>query len=82
MKNKSIKLNAVLNVIKQCMGILFSQITYPYVSRALGTGNLGRYSFSDSIVQTHEMSEINEHCWFYRMRFFSGKGLLKEFVYE
>ena len=49
MKNKSIKFNAVLNVIKQCLGILFSLITYPYVSRVLGAGNLGRYSFSDSI---------------------------------
>ena len=52
MKNKSIKINAILNVIKQCLGILFPLITYPYVSRVLGAENLGRYSFSDSIVQT------------------------------
>ena len=52
MKNKSIKLNAILNIIKQCMGIIFPLITYPYVSRVLGAGNLGRFGFSDSIVQT------------------------------
>lgn len=51
MKSKSIKLNAILNVIKQSMGVLFPLITYPYVSRVLGADNLGRYSFSDSIVQ-------------------------------
>ncbi len=51
MKNKSIKLNAVLNVIRQSLSIVFPLITYPYVSRVLGAGNLGRYSFSDSIVQ-------------------------------
>lgn len=51
MKQKSIKLNAILNVIKQSMSLLFPLITYPYVSRVLGADNLGRYSFSDSIVQ-------------------------------
>ena len=51
MKQRSIKLNAVLNVIKQSMSVLFPLITYPYVSRVLGADNLGRYSFSDSIVQ-------------------------------
>ena len=51
MKQKSIKLNAILNVIKQSMSVLFPLITYPYVSRVLGADNLGRYSFSDSIVQ-------------------------------
>lgn len=51
MKQRSIKLNAILNVIKQSMSVLFPLITYPYVSRVLGADNLGRYSFSDSIVQ-------------------------------
>lgn len=26
-------------------------ITYPYISRILGSTNLGKYSFSDSIIQ-------------------------------
>lgn len=51
MKQRSIKINAILNVIKQSMSVLFPLITYPYVSRVLGADNLGRYSFSDSIVQ-------------------------------
>ena len=51
MAQKSIKLNAILNVIKQSMSVLFPLITYPYVSRVLGADHLGRYSFSDSIVQ-------------------------------
>ena len=51
MKEKSIKTNAVLNVIRQCCAILFPLITYPYLSRILGAGNLGRYSFADSVIQ-------------------------------
>lgn len=49
--NKSIKLNAVFNIIRQCCHIVFPLITYPYISRILGSSNLGRYSFADSIVQ-------------------------------
>lgn len=51
MRKKSIKLNAIFNMIRQSMSIVFPLITYPYVSRLLGADNLGRYSFSDSIVQ-------------------------------
>lgn len=49
-KKKSIKINALLNIVKQCCNILFPLITYPYVSRVLGSENLGKYSFSDSII--------------------------------
>lgn len=51
MKHKSIKINAFLNIIRQSLSVIFPLITYPYVSRVLGAENLGRYSFSDSIVQ-------------------------------
>lgn len=51
MKQRSIKLNAMLNMIRQSLNVLFPLITYPYVSRVLGANNFGRYSFSDSIVQ-------------------------------
>ena len=50
-KEKSIQVNAVLNIIKQCCMILFPLITYPYASRVLGKANLGRVSWSDSIIQ-------------------------------
>lgn len=49
-KTKSIKINALLNIIKQCCNIIFPLITYPYVSRILGSQNLGKYSFSDSVI--------------------------------
>lgn len=50
-RTPNLKLNAVLNIIKQCCNILFPLITYPYVSRVLGAANLGQYSFSESFVQ-------------------------------
>ena len=50
-KTKSVKVNAVLNIIKQCCNIVFPLITYTYVSRTMGLSSLGRYSFADSVIQ-------------------------------
>ena len=50
-KQRSLKVNAVLNVIKQCSTIIFPLITYPYISRVLGSVNFGRVSFSSSIIE-------------------------------
>ena len=50
MKNVSLKVNAALNGLKQCLGILFPLITFPYVSRALGEDGFGQYSFSWSVI--------------------------------
>lgn len=47
---KSIKTNAVLNVVRQCCGIVFPLIVLSYVTRVLGAENYGRISFVDSIV--------------------------------
>lgn len=49
-RTKSLKVNMLLNTIKGMMGILFPLITFRYVSGILGAANLGRYSFSSSIV--------------------------------
>lgn len=49
-KEKSLKLNMVLNAIKGAMGIIFPLITFPYVSKILGVDNLGKYNFSNSII--------------------------------
>lgn len=49
-KQKSLKVNAILNMIKQLCTILFPLITFPYASRVLGTGNYGKINFSASIV--------------------------------
>ena len=43
-------LNAVVNVLKGIMSIVFPLITFPYVSRVLGVDNLGRVNFANSII--------------------------------
>lgn len=48
--DSSIKVNAVLNMLKQACSILFPLITFPYASRALGTQAYGKYSFANSII--------------------------------
>lgn len=48
--NNSVRVNAVYNIARQCCRILFPLLIYPYVARVLGSSNLGRYSFADSIV--------------------------------
>ena len=48
--SKSLKVNVILNAIKQCCAIIFPLITFPYVSRILGKEGFGKYSFSSSIV--------------------------------
>lgn len=50
MQTKSVKKNAVLNVIKSIMSIIFPVITYPYATRILGVENLGKVNYSTSIV--------------------------------
>lgn len=47
---KSIKINALLNAIRQSLSVIFPLITFPYVSRVLGSAEYGRYTFSASIV--------------------------------
>lgn len=50
MKEKSLKLNASLNIIKQCMNLLFPLITFPYSSRILNPEGIGKVNFALSIV--------------------------------
>ena len=50
MKTQSVKINAMLNVIKTCSTIIFPLITYPYVLRILMPENIGRVNFSNSFV--------------------------------
>lgn len=52
---KSIKVNALLNTIRQSLTILFPLITFPYVSRILGSYEFGRYTFSTSIVSYFQL---------------------------
>ena len=49
-KRNSLKVNAVLNIIKLCCAIIFPLITFPYVSRTLGVEAYGKVNFSSSII--------------------------------
>lgn len=50
MKKKSVGKNAVLNVFKTVLTLIFPLITFPYVSRILQVENLGRINFVNSII--------------------------------
>jgi O-antigen/teichoic acid export membrane protein len=49
-REKSLGANAILNVLKQCCSILFPLVSFPYITRVLGSEALGRYSFVDSVI--------------------------------
>lgn len=49
-KVKSLKHNAVMNVILSISTIIFPLITYPYVARVLGVTMNGRLSFAQSVI--------------------------------
>ena len=50
MKEKSVKLNAVLNVTRTLLALVFPLITYPYISHILLPVGMGKVTFSNSIV--------------------------------
>ena len=50
MKNKSLKINMILNVLKTFMSIIFPLITYPYATRVLGVENFGKINYSNSVI--------------------------------
>lgn len=50
MKKNTVLQNAVLNVIKNVLSILFPLITYPYAARVIGVKYMGRISYANSIV--------------------------------
>jgi len=47
---KSIKINALLNVTKQIMQVIFPIITVPYITRVLLPENYGKINFGNSII--------------------------------
>lgn len=50
MKSKSIGKNAILNMIRQGLSILFPLITYPYAVKTLGPDSLGKVNFVQSVI--------------------------------
>lgn len=47
---KSLGLNAILNGFRSVLNLFFPLITFPYVSRVLQAGGIGKYNFANSIV--------------------------------
>ena len=47
---KSIKHNFILNNVRLLMNLLVPMVLFPYVSRVLGPGSLGKVEFANSIV--------------------------------
>lgn len=50
MHQKSLKKNAILNVIKTLMSVIFPLVTFPYASRVLSPEGIGRVNFATSII--------------------------------
>lgn len=50
-KIRSIKVNAMLNIIKTVISIGIHLITIPYASRILGASHYGKVSYANSIIQ-------------------------------
>ena len=54
-KQKSLKLNFVMNAILTMSQFVFPLITFPYVSRVLGASGTGKVSFAISVVSYFTM---------------------------
>lgn len=50
-KQKSLKINATLSLIKTLMSLIFPLITFPYTSRVIGPIFIGKINFASSIIQ-------------------------------
>ena len=50
MKKKSLGLNAFLNGLRSVLNLIFSLITFPYVSRVLTVRGIGIYNFSNTYI--------------------------------
>ena len=50
LKQKSIKLNATMNMVKIIASMIFPLITFPYTSRILGPEGIGKTNFAFSLV--------------------------------
>ena len=55
MKQKSIKVNFIMNAILTMSAVIFPLITFPYVSRALQPAGIGKVNFAISVVSYFTM---------------------------
>ena len=82
---KSLKLNAVLNIIKQLCAVVFPLITIPYVSRVLKADSYGKVSFGNSIVSYFALLAalgINDYAVREGAKIREDKEKIKKFVNE
>lgn len=49
-KQKSLKVNSIMNAILSVSALIFPLITFPYVSRIIGPSGTGKVSFANSVV--------------------------------
>ena len=49
-REKSLKLNMLLNSIRNISNAVMPLITFPYLSKVLGVENMGKLSFSQSFI--------------------------------
>ena len=54
-KQKSLTINAILNVCKTAVVTFFPVLTYMYVSRIFGTDGMGKLNYSKSIIEYFQM---------------------------
>lgn len=50
MRNKSLKKNSLLNIIRVLATIIFPLVTFPYISKILGSVNIGKVQFGQSLI--------------------------------
>lgn len=50
LKEYKLGINAILNVLRQLVAVIFPLITFPYVSRTLGVENYGKINYTASII--------------------------------
>lgn len=50
MKQKTITVNFIFNMIKSIMVVIFPLISFPYISRVLGVEGLGKYQYCVSVI--------------------------------
>ena len=85
MKNKSLKKNAALNMVKTIMGLIFPLITFPYASRILQPSGLGKVNFAHSIISYFSMIAalgINTYAVREAAKLREDKAALTKFVKE
>ncbi|MEK3885274.1 flippase [Paenibacillus sp. PL2-23] len=82
---KSLGVNAILNIIKTTMGMLFPLITFPYISRTLLVENVGKVNYAISIMTYFSLiAALGIHIYAVRegSRLRGNKEALNKFVSE